>query len=146
MPEIWKQGVDCLFLDLDEATKEQLSFIGKVKKHFDLKTAGSNTETEPDTNLYEFRTHEEVVPYETELTVPKKFQHVDLEKVIAAQTKVDELLAVFKRFTPGRRCIMAFMLPMWSANSTWIGYRNIWSDMEIQSSPPRPGELWAPSV
>ena len=29
MPEIWKQGADCLFLDSDEATKEQLSFIGQ---------------------------------------------------------------------------------------------------------------------
>ena len=33
IPEIWKQGADCLFLDSDEATKEQLSFIGKVKKY-----------------------------------------------------------------------------------------------------------------
>jgi exodeoxyribonuclease V alpha subunit len=33
MPEIWKQGADCLFIDSDEATQEQLSFIAKVKKY-----------------------------------------------------------------------------------------------------------------
>jgi exodeoxyribonuclease V alpha subunit len=100
MPEIWKQGGDCLFLDSDEATKEQLGFISKVKKHFDYKTAGLNNGSEPDTNLYEFRIHEEVVPYETELAIPKKFQHVDIEKVVAAKTGVEELLAVLKKVHP----------------------------------------------
>jgi len=38
MPEIWKQCTDCLFLDSDEATQEQLSFISKIKKYHDLKT------------------------------------------------------------------------------------------------------------
>jgi exodeoxyribonuclease V alpha subunit len=100
MPEIWKQGADCLFLDSDEATKEQFSFIGQVKKYYDLKNAGLNKESESDTNLYEFRTHEEVVPYETELNIPKKFQHVDVEKVFTAQTRVEELLAVLKKVHP----------------------------------------------
>ena len=100
MPEIWKQGADCLFLDSDEATKEQLSFISQVKKHHDLKSAGLNNETDTDSNLYEFRTHEEVIPYETELNIPKKFQHVDIEKIFAAQTKVEELLAVLKKVHP----------------------------------------------
>ena len=36
-----------------------------------------------DTNLYEFRTHEAVIPYETELNIPTKFQHVDIEKIFA---------------------------------------------------------------
>ena len=100
MPEIWKQGADCLFLDSDEATKEQLSFIGQVKKYHDLKSAGLNNETDSDSNLYEFRTHEEVIPYETELNIPKKFQHVDIEKIFAAQTRVEELLAVLKKVHP----------------------------------------------
>ena len=100
MPEIWKQGADCLFLDSDEATKEQLSFISQVKKHHDLKSAGLNNETDSDSNLYEFRTNEAVIPYETELNIPKKFQHVDIEKIFAAQTKVEELLAVLKKVHP----------------------------------------------
>ena len=51
-------------------------------------------------NLYEFRIHEEVIPYETELTIPKKFQHVDIEKVLAAETRVEELLAIVKKVHP----------------------------------------------
>jgi exodeoxyribonuclease V alpha subunit len=100
MPEIWKQGADCLFLDSDEATKEQLSFISKVKKYHDLKLSGPGNESIPNANLYEFRIREPVIPYETELAIPKKFQHVDLEKVLAAETRVEELLAIVKKVHP----------------------------------------------
>ena len=59
-----------------------------------------NNETDSGSNLYEFRIHEAVVPYETELIIPKKFQHVDIEKVFAAETRVEELLAVLKKVHP----------------------------------------------
>jgi exodeoxyribonuclease V alpha subunit len=102
MPEIWKQGADCLFLDSDEATKEQLAFISKVKKLTDQKdnNASKNLSPHSDVNLYEFRTHEEVVPYETELAIPSKFQHVDLDKLLAAKNRIEELLAVLKKVHP----------------------------------------------
>ena len=93
-PEIWQNGADCLFLDSDEATQEQLGFIARVKKYHELKTV------ESDSNLYEFRVNEPLIPYETELTIPKKFQHVDIEKICNAQTSVDELLAVLKKVHP----------------------------------------------
>ena len=93
-PEVWQNTADCLFLDSDEATKEELSFIARVKKYHELKTA------EPDSNPYEFRVNEPLIPYETELTIPKKFQHVDLEKISKAQNRVDELLAVLKKVHP----------------------------------------------
>ena len=41
-----------------------------------------------------------MVPYETEFTIPKKFQHVDIEKVYAAETKIDELLSVLNKVHP----------------------------------------------
>jgi exodeoxyribonuclease V alpha subunit len=100
MPEIWKQGADCLFLDSDEATQEQLSFISKVKKYHDLKPSGLASESIPDADLYEFRIREPVIPYETELAIPQKFQHVDIEKVLAAQTRVEELVAVVRKVHP----------------------------------------------
>jgi exodeoxyribonuclease V alpha subunit len=93
-PEIWQNTADCLFLDCDEATQQQLSFIARVKKYHELKTA------EPDSNPYEFRVNEPLIPYETEFAIPKKFQHVDLEKISKAQTRVDELLAVLKKVHP----------------------------------------------
>lgn len=100
MPDLWKQRSDCLFLDSDEATQEQLGFIAKVRKHHALKPVGLEREPEPGANPYEFRIGEPVVPYETELVVPKKFQHVDIEKLLAAGTRVEELLAVVKKVHP----------------------------------------------
>lgn len=94
-PEIWKNA-DCLFLDADEATMEQLNFVAKVKR-LDLM---KNVEPDPDADLYEFRVSEPLAPYETELTIPQKFRHVNLEKVIAANTPTDELLAVLKKVHP----------------------------------------------
>ena len=97
-PEIWQDGSGCLFFDSDEATKEHLGFIARVKKYHEPKTAES--ESQADTNLYEFRTDEPLIPYETELTIPEKFRYVDIEKICKAQTRVDELLAVLKKVHP----------------------------------------------
>jgi exodeoxyribonuclease V alpha subunit len=36
-PEIWEQEADCLFMDSDEATQEQLGFITKVKRFYEMK-------------------------------------------------------------------------------------------------------------
>jgi exodeoxyribonuclease V alpha subunit len=97
-PEIWQNWVDCLFLDSDEATQEQIGFIARVKKYHEHSVVESHNDD--DSNLYEFRVHEPVVAYETELSIPRKFQHVDIEKVLAADTSVDELLAVLKKVHP----------------------------------------------
>lgn len=99
-PGLWQDKVDCLFLDSDEATKEQLSFVGKVKRLYDLKTADLEPETEEGPGLYGFRTSERFVPYETELQIPKKFQHVNLDKVYESATRVEELLSVLKKVHP----------------------------------------------
>jgi exodeoxyribonuclease V alpha subunit len=99
-PEIWQDGNDCLFLDTDEATREQLGFISRVKRFFDLKAHSSAPQTENETDPYEFRVNEPVVPYETELTIPKKFQHVDPEAVYQAGNRVEELIAVVKKVHP----------------------------------------------
>ena len=99
-PEIWRQKADCLFLDSDEATKEQLNFIARVKRFYESEPPEQVNTAESDSNLYEFRINEPVVPYETELTIPKKFQHVNLEKVSKATGRVDELLSVMKKVHP----------------------------------------------
>jgi len=99
-PEIWEQKADCLFMDSDEATQEQLGFIARVKRFFETKTTEFNNGSLKDANLYEFRTNEPLVPYETELTVPKKFQHVNLENVLRATKRTDELLSVLRKVHP----------------------------------------------
>ena len=95
-PEIWNDS-DCLFLDADEATQEQLGFIARVKRSRDSTAAAQDSEP---SNPYEFRIREPLVPYETELTIPKKFQHVNIDRVMAAETGSDELLSVLKKVHP----------------------------------------------
>ena len=99
-PEIWQQNADCLFMDSDEATKEQLNFIARVKRFYEARAPETENAAEPDPRLYEFRINEPVAPYETELTVPKKFLHVDLERVCQAKDRAEELLSVLKKVHP----------------------------------------------
>jgi exodeoxyribonuclease V alpha subunit len=99
-PEIWQQKADCLFMDSDEATKDQIKFIARVKRFYESQLSEQTDTTGSDLNLYEFRINEPVVPYETELIIPKKFQHVNLEKVYKAKDRVEELLSVLKKVHP----------------------------------------------
>ena len=99
-PEIWKNGGDCLFFDSDEATNEQLDFVTKVKRTFGWQLAEMEGLTSGE-NLFEFRTNEAIAAStEREFTVPAKFRHVDLEKLLKAQNEVDELQAVVKKIHP----------------------------------------------
>ncbi|MFZ7112701.1 MAG: AAA family ATPase [Desulfatiglandales bacterium] len=99
-PEVWRRQVDCLFMDSDEATKEQLNFIARVKRFYGTEPPGESGTGQSDPDPYEFRINEPVVPYETELIIPRKFQHVDLEELLRARGGVDELLSVLKRVHP----------------------------------------------
>ena len=99
-PDMWRQKSDCLFIDAEEATNDQIHFIGRVgaclptgqlprASHPNV-TYGINE----DLNPYEFRVDEAVTPYGFDLTIPKKFQHVDLEAVAGAQNRIEEFVAV----------------------------------------------------
>jgi len=102
-PEIWKDKNDCLFLDSDEATMDQINFITKVKKFYGLTIPEleSNISKEPEAaEIFEFRNQETIIPYETEIIIPKKFQTVDLKTLCKAETRIEELLAVVKKVHP----------------------------------------------
>lgn len=99
-PEVWTNGADCFFMDSDEATREQMNFVSRVKRFYDANQSAVPPEEEREGNPYEFRISEPVVPYETELTIPRKFQHVDLEQVARAGGRAEELLAVVKKVHP----------------------------------------------
>ncbi|MDA3895824.1 MAG: AAA family ATPase [Desulfobacteraceae bacterium] len=97
-PEIWQNGIDCFFLDADEATREQIGFVSRIKRFYDIDTKELGKDSDDD--LYQFRVNEQVVPYETEITIPKKFQHVNLEAVYNSENRVEELMAVLKKVHP----------------------------------------------
>jgi len=50
-PEIWEQKSDCLFMDSDEATKEQLNFITRVKRFYENEPHEQANAAGSDTNL-----------------------------------------------------------------------------------------------
>lgn len=150
-PEIWQNSTDCMFIDSDEVTKEQIHFITQVKKAYNLKSSELDdvnvpepysvsilkpdnikisksdvtevaksysakvsdpdpvqlslsdetmAEQDSDAGLYEFGISETVKPYETEIKIPKKFQHVDLAALYSAGTEVRELITVLKKVHP----------------------------------------------
>ncbi len=107
-PGVWLDKTDCLFIDSDEATQEQISFINRVKNLYEDKgsaTPGTlSLPREPsqvqDDVLYEFRAQEPVVPYETEISIPRKFVHVNLEQVALADNRIEELMAVVRKVHP----------------------------------------------
>jgi exodeoxyribonuclease V alpha subunit len=99
-PAIWQDRTDCMFLDSDEATREQIGFVSRVKKTFELDMEtfeGLST----GKNLYEFRTEERILSaYEHDFVVPEKFRHVDLTRVKQAESRVEELKAVLRKLHP----------------------------------------------
>ncbi|MEZ4551941.1 MAG: hypothetical protein R2874_16145 [Desulfobacterales bacterium] len=98
-----------------------MNFVSRVKRFYDIDAA---QDPASDDELYQFRVSEAVTPYETEITIPKKFQHVNLEAVYHSETRVEELVAVVKKYTPGHRCITGFQRLMWSGSYTSNGFPN----------------------
>ncbi len=90
-PELWKKREDCLFVDAEEATKEQIHFIQKVKKLADRQYEDILQAAEPQ---------EEYNMYRENLVIPEKFAHVDIDKLLAANTHTNELMEVLQRVNP----------------------------------------------
>ncbi|MCJ8499965.1 SF1B family DNA helicase RecD2 [Desulfatitalea alkaliphila] len=97
-PEIWRTGAECLFIDAEEATRDQLQFINKVKRFFDANGATTGEQTGEDP--YTFRAVAQLPERTPELVIPQRFRHVDLEILQQADSRVDELLAVLNQVHP----------------------------------------------
>jgi exodeoxyribonuclease V alpha subunit len=99
-PAVWRDGSDCLFLDSDEATREQLDFITRIKRTFNWQLPQLEGLT-TGANPFEFRTAEAVTSAaEHDFVIPAKFRHVDLHQVRQAAGPVAELKAVLARVHP----------------------------------------------
>ena len=98
-PELWQSGEDCLFIDSDEATKEQLSFISRVKHQFNWKTSTLNDAL--DETPFKFRTEEDIKSaYEQDFIIPDKFKHVDLAKLHHTENELQALKMLLKKIHP----------------------------------------------
>lgn len=86
-PEVWQQKKDCLFIDSEEATAEQLRFISRVKRLSSETVRSENLETDP-------------FEQDNGLVIPAKFSHVDLDALMHARSHTDELKEVTRRIHP----------------------------------------------
>lgn len=116
-PQAFSEGIDCLFVDADEATVEQMKFVKRM--HYTL----SNLEEGNEGSLLKLK--EEWIgklqktPEGLELdenyrpdnanideikrpviSIPEKFKNVDLLKFSNAKTEVDQLISVLKSVHP----------------------------------------------
>ena len=89
-PALWKDGTDCIFLDSEEASQEQLSFISRTKRYHVIE------ETDP----YNLNVEGNLTPYGHQFTIPDKFSHVNLDRLVEAKGGVEELKSVLKKVHP----------------------------------------------
>ena len=92
-PVVWQEGKDCLFIDSEEATSEQLRFISKVKR------MGNE---QPEASGVPYALAEEAALYSqgSSLSIPAKFSHVDIDALLRAGRYSDELKEVVKQVHP----------------------------------------------
>lgn len=89
-PALWQDGTDCIFLDSDEASQEQLSFISRTKRYHKIE------ESDP----YHLEVEENPTPYAHQFVIPDKFSHVNLDQLAGAQGGIEELKTVLKKVHP----------------------------------------------
>jgi exodeoxyribonuclease V alpha subunit len=103
-PELWKEKSDCLFIDSEEATHEQLRFIAKVKRAMGeaAKEEKGVEEGQADKKELENKLEDRTEGYTTagEIAIPEKFSFVDLDKLLQAQSYSEELKEVVRRMHP----------------------------------------------
>ncbi len=102
-PGLWQEKVDCLFIDAEEATREQLDFIARVKRLYGEGGPAAVQGLRPadeEVDPFLFGTAEAAVPFRPELVVPEKFRHADLAAIGRAVGGAEELQAVLARVHP----------------------------------------------
>lgn len=103
---------DCLFIDSEEATQDQIKFIKRVKyianedngnlkvfmkENSEMKNV-IQKDSEGDLSVYQtVRDIQE--PYDT-FTIPKKLENADLKKLVSSKSGAEELASVIKKIPP----------------------------------------------
>jgi exodeoxyribonuclease V alpha subunit len=116
-PQLWKEKAGCLFIDAEEATREQIHFLHKSKAALQRtsltgekqvlqsedKVTGVLRREDDHLKIENLLVQEFTDPSEAQapiFTIPKKFQHVDLLKLHAASGDIEELKAIVKSVHP----------------------------------------------
>ncbi len=116
-PELWKDKAGCIFIDAEEATQEQLQFLGRAKAaiRHTLTTGEQQVVQAGDKITGVMRKEEDTLLIDSLLlqefndtseihapifNIPEKFKHVDLLKVHQAQGNIEQLKAIVKSIHP----------------------------------------------
>lgn len=116
-PKAFAEGNDCLFVDADEATQEQMRFLHKAKAAIEQVQKSDDTPllklgeswagrlqktadgVEVDSLYRPTEVSEEAVRGPV-FTIPEKFKHVDLTKLAQAESGQAELFTILKSVHP----------------------------------------------
>jgi exodeoxyribonuclease V alpha subunit len=98
-PALWQEKCDCLFIDSNEATQEQLRIITKAKKQLQL---SSLEEEYGEENLYfHLQNQDAGVKNQTgKSSIQGQYEHIDFGLLQTAENNADELRAVLKKIHP----------------------------------------------
>ncbi len=93
-PEVWG-STDCFFVDSDEATKKQISFVSKVKQIYQ-----SIEDREGLCNVSPFVYSDDNNGEYESFNIPEEYQHVSLTELITADSASDQLLTLAQKTHP----------------------------------------------
>ncbi len=116
-PAAFAEGNDCLFVDADEATQDQVKFMQRAHYAIEQTLKGGDghliklgeewrgrlhktSEGVEVDSLYRPEQVDEQQVRAPVLTIPEKFKHVDLSQFANAETTTKELMAVLKSVHP----------------------------------------------
>ncbi len=99
-PGLWTEKADCLFLDSNEATKEQLRVIARVRDYFKLSAQDVEAHF-GEVHLFtgideELSSHKK----RGDLDLPDAYSHVNFGLLQTAENSADELRSVLKKVHP----------------------------------------------
>lgn len=90
--DCWEKKLDCLFIDADEATSEQLKFIKSVKNKF------KNANEMKNPYLPDVLDNEKIK--DLQINIPTKYLNVDIEQIIHSESETESLKYLIKNIHP----------------------------------------------
>ncbi len=96
-PDLWTQHCDCLFIDSNEATQEQLRIIKRIKAQLSLDKRENSFGQD---NLYCDKQATEESLQSKKYALPEKYEHIDFGLLQTAENSAVELRAVLKKTHP----------------------------------------------
>ncbi len=96
-PQLWSKHCDCLFIDSNEATQEQLRIIKRAKSHLELQR---REEIFGQESIYSDSLEEENRQQKADQLFLDKYKHIDFGLLQTAEDSASELRAVARKTHP----------------------------------------------